>query len=186
MDAFATADDLALRMRRTFSPGETAWVTALLEDAAALMRGVMRNQVYPPAQSTYVAYPTGGWVRLPQDFVNSVDSVQRDGTDVEFVLRQDSIGVDCDEPVTIEFSYGLTVAPADLVGINCALVSGVMLTAEAGVGLTAGGLSSIAIDDFKASFADGGAASGMVLSEHSRDYLVSHYGRSAWVVEASR
>lgn len=186
MTAFATADDLAVRMKRTFTEGDQAWVTALLEDAAGVMRGVMRNQVYPSAQSTYLAYPTGGWVDLPQGFIRSVDAVTRDGDPVRFERVQDSIRVHCDGPVEVTFTYGLDTAPADLIGINCALVSGVILTVENGLGLTAGGTSSVAIDDFKLAFADAGASSGAALTDTTRDYLVQNYGRSAWVVEASR
>lgn len=183
MEAFATHEDLAKRLNRTFTPDEEAWVTTLLEDAADFMRGVMRNQVYPSSQSTYVAYPAGGRVDLPQGFVRSVDSVKRDDTDVPFVRREDSVFVDGVAPVSVTFTYGLSAAPGDLVSINCALVSQMMLTVQAGLGLSGGGLSSVAIDDFKAAFADGGSSTGLSLSEHTRAYLEERYGRTSWVVD---
>jgi hypothetical protein len=183
MTAFASASDLEARLGRTFSSPEEEQVTVLLEDAAALMRGVMRNQVYPATQATYVAYPSGGRVDLPQDFVVSVDAVEREGVEIEYTRREDSVIVDCDEAVDITFTYGLDAAPADLVGINCAIVSNALLTTGAGLGLTAGGLSSVAIDDFRAAFADGGSSAGMTITPHLREYLVSRYGRAAWVVD---
>lgn len=183
MIAFATSDDLALRLNRTFTTGEEAWVTALLEDAADFMRGVMGSQVYPSTQSTYVAYPVGGRVTLPQGMVRSVDAVERDGEEVEYERRQDTLFVDCNDPVDVTFTYGLDAAPGDLVSINCALVSQMMLTVEAGLGLSGGGLSSVAIDDFRAAFADGGASTGLSMTDHTRNYLVGKYGTSAWVVE---
>lgn len=186
MDAFATFADLSLRLQRDFAPSEQGWVTALLEDAADYMRGVIGNQVYPPAQSTYIAYPTGGWVNLPQSPVQSVDSVERDGLDVKFERFQDSIKVDCREPVTVTFSYGVAVVPSDLRSFNCALAAQMMLTVESGLGLTAGGLSSVAIDDFKASFADAGASTGMYLTDASQTYLRNKYGTTAWVVGVGR
>jgi len=186
MDAFATSAQLGVRMNRTFTPDEEEWITSLLEDAADFMRGVMRNQVYPSTTSTFTAYPVGGRVALPQSFVRTIGSVKRDGVDVAFTRFQDTLMVDCDLPVDVAFTYGLAAAPGDLVGINCALVSQMMLTIEAGVGLTAGGLSSIAIDDFKAAWADAGAGSGLTLTDATRAYLVETYGRSAWVVEASQ
>jgi len=162
-------------------------VTLLLEDAAALMRGVMRNQVYPSRSSSYLVYPVGGRVALPQSFVRSVDSiVDANGLPVAFTLVQDTVCVSSDVPITITFTYGLAAAPSDLVGINCALVGQVLLTINAGLGLNAGGLSSVAIDDFKAAFADGGVGTGMSLSANTEQYLIDHYGRSSWVVEASR
>lgn len=186
MTAFATYEDLAKRMMRTFTQPEQEWVTALLEDAADLMRGVMRNHVYPATTSTYVAYPTGGRVALPQSFVRSIDSVQRDGVDVPYVRVQDAINVGSSDPVEVTFTYGLAEPPSYLIQINCALVSTVMLTVEAGVGLNAGGLSSVALDDFKAAWADAGASAGMVVTEHIRRYLEENYGSTAWVVEVSQ
>lgn len=173
-------------MMRTFTAPEQEWVTALLEDAADLMRGVMRNHVYPATTSTYTAYPTGGRVALPQSFVRSIDSVQRDGVDVSYVRFQDTIKVESNDPVDVTFTYGVDIVPSYLIHINCALVSTTMLTVEAGIGLTAGGLSSVALDDFKAAWADAGASAGMVMTEHMRRHLEATYGTASWVVEASQ
>lgn len=182
MEAFATFFDLGLRLQRTFTTAEQGWVTALLQDAAAFMRGVMRNQVYPSQQSTYIAYPAAGWVALPQSYVQSVDSVARLGSNVQWEQHADSIRVSCSGPLTVTFTHGLTTPPNDLVGINCALAAQMMLTVESQIGLTAGGLSSIAIDDYKASFADGGIGTGLSLTEATRTYLEDHYGTTTWVV----
>lgn len=184
MEAFATFSDLATRLQRDFTPAEQGWVTALLQDAADFMRGVMRNQVYPSQQSTYIAYPTAGWVRLPQSYVRSVDTVTQNSLPVLWVRSEDSIRVatNCNDPLTVTFTYGLGTPPSDLVGINCALAAQMMLTIEAGIGLTAGGLSSIAIDDYKAAFADGGIGTGLSLTPATKQYLEDHYGSTTWVV----
>ena len=185
MDAFATAADLATAMKRTFSADEQAWVKTLLEQAAGIMRGVMHSQVYPSQQATYVAYPFAGRVALPQGFIRSIDAVQRDGADIPFRRVEDVIFVDCDTPVDVTVTSGLDAAPDDLKGINCALVSAPIMTVEAGIGLTAGGLSSVALDDFKAAWADGGASSGMTPSEFTKAYLEQAYGTTAWVVQTA-
>jgi len=182
MTAFATYSDLGTRMKRVFTEEEQPWITSLLDDAAALMRGAMRSPVYPPAEWAYTAYPHGGRVDLP-DFVNDIVSVQQDSADIAYRRFEDTVTVDCGGPVHVTLNVGLTDPPADLLAINCVLVSGAILTVEAGIGLTAGGLSSVALDDFKAAWADAGAASGMALSEATCDYLESHYGRTGWVVE---
>lgn len=186
--AFATYLDLGGRMKRTFTTDEQTWVTMLLEDAAAFMRGVMRNQVYPTRQSTYVAYPVGGWVRLPQSHVVSVDAVVSNLTltAVSWDQEQDSIRPWCDGPVKVTFTYGLTAPPADLVAINCALVSQQMLTVEAGLGLNAGGLSSAALDDYKIAFADGGKGSGLSMTDDTHKYLEQTYGTTGWFVSTSQ
>jgi hypothetical protein len=187
MTAFATFSDLANRLGVTYTPSQQTQVTLLLEDAASMMRGVMHNWVYPSRQSTYTAYPVGGRVALPQSFIRSVDSVVSSlGLPVKFSLRQDVVLVDSDNPVVITFSFGLSVAPSDLVGINCALAAQVLTMVAAGLGLNASGLSSVAIDDFKAAFAAGGEGTGMSLTALNKKYLEDVYGTTVWVVEASR
>lgn len=183
MDAFATADQLAAAMKRTFTVDEVVWVTALLQQAAGIMRGLMHSQVYPSSQSTYRAYPVGGRVALPQGFIRSIDAVQCGGVDATYTRFEDTILVDDNVPLDLTITSGLDVAPEDLIAINCALVSAPMMTIEAGIGLTAGGLSSVALDDFKAAWADGGASSGMTPSPFTQTYLEDTYGTTSWVVQ---
>jgi len=186
MDAFATAAQLATAMQRTFTTEEQTWVTSLLEQAAGIMRGVMHSQVYPSSQSTYRAYPVGRRVALPQGFIQSIDAVELAGVtlveDTDYTRFEDTIILGCNDPVDITVTSGLDTAPDDLVGINCALVSGPIMTVEAGIGLNAGGLSSVALDDFKAAWADGGAESGMNPTPFTIAYLQSAYGTTGWVV----
>jgi hypothetical protein len=68
------------------------------------------------------------------------------------------------------------------VGLNCALVSQTVTLVEADLGLSIGGLSSVALDDFKIAFADGGALTGLALPEPQLRYLQSAYGSTGWVV----
>lgn len=188
MTAFATYIDLGLRLNKDFS-ADHAWVDALLGDAAEFMRGNMNgNQVYPSSQSMYLAYPVEGRVTLPQTMVTSVDAVvsPTTGLPVAYTGRQGVVYLTCDDPVNITFTYGLAAAPADLVNINCALVSQQMLTVTANLGLSAAGLSSVAIDDFKLAFADGGVGAGLSLTPSTLQYLERRYGSQAWVVKAYR
>lgn len=193
MTAFATYTDLGVRMQRTFTVAEQPWITALLEDAAGLMRGVMRQQVYPVVTAAvYTAYPVGRRVDLPLAFVRSIVSVvqdgttltlSEDGTDTDSYTRfEDSLTVPTNYPVTITVTYGLDAPPRDLVAINCVIVSSAILTVEVGTGLTAGGLSSVAIDDFKAAWADAGEQSGLTIPPLTVDYLTKQYGVTGWVV----
>jgi hypothetical protein len=186
MTAFATAAELSVRLNRTFSAEEEVWVESLLEDAADFMRGVMGNKVYPSAQTTYTAYVSSGWVTLPQSMVRSVDAVTQNGAAITFTQFQDSIKVDVTGAIEVTFTYGVAAAPRDLVAINCALVGQQMLTVEANLGLSAGGLSSVAIDDFKLAFADAGASTGLALTANTEKYLKDNYGSSGWVVQAWR
>lgn len=184
MEAFATPKDLADRMKRTFTADEQTWVATLLGDAAAYLRGVVKASIYPVQTSTFTAYPLGGTVDMPQPYVGSIGPVTLAGTDVpvRFVRFEDRILLYNDAAVDITFTYGLAEAPADLVALNCAIVSGQITLIEADLGLQVGGLSSVALDDFKIAFADGGAGTGMALPAPQMEYLRDTYGVSGWVV----
>lgn len=200
MDAFATVDDLALRLNRTFEAGaETDWIDSLLQDASTYLRRMIGQLVWPQTESTYTDYPTEGRVDLPQWPVVSVTSVQRDMVDVPYTYRpgyltihrsNTSVGFgpfrsNVDLPVDIVYTWGYTDPPDDLVALCCVLVSTTLLTLEQNIGLTAGGLSSVAIDDFKAAWADAGASSGVVLPQTTIDSLRSLYGRGDYSIVTS-
>jgi hypothetical protein len=181
VDAFATYQDLELRLNRTFAEAEQAWITSLLEDASTYLRDdVLGLQVYPQATSTFTAWPEGGRVDLPQAPVISVGDVVQDGETLVanegYRRRDNTLYFHSDEPVTVTFTYGYATPPESLKRWTCVLVSQALLTLEQGLGLTAGGLSSVAIDDFRAAWADAGAESGMTLSDRNIRLLREQFG----------
>jgi hypothetical protein len=188
VDAFATYTELGVRLNRTFTVGvESAWITSLLEDASTYLRDdVLGVQVYPRAQSSFVAYPDGTRIDLPQAPVVSIDSVMRGTVAVPYVQRDNSLYVDCDDAVTVKFTYGYLMAPASLKRWAMVLVSQALIPLEQKLGLTAGGLSSIAIDDFKAAWADGGEESGITLSDRNIKLLREQFGARGSYVVGSR
>lgn len=186
MKAFTNPDAVSARLNRTFTSAEEDWVKALLVDASAYLRGVIGQDVFPTTQSTFTAWPDAGRVDLPQYPVVSVDAVERDGEAVEYRYRPGFITVDCDEPVDVTFTWGVAVAPPLLVSLSAVLVSQAVLAVEAGTGLTFGGLSSVALDDFRAAFADGGASSGMVLPEPQQALIRRQFGRGDVTVVETR
>lgn len=177
MTAFATADDLALLTGREFTGEQGDQIDALLEAASAHLRSVIGQDVYPAQASTYTAYPLGGREDLPQWPVVSVDAVERDGEEIDWTYRPGYILVSGDDAVDVTFTWGYESAPAELNRLTCVLVAQALATIELGLGLTAGGLSSVAIDDFKAAFAEGGAATGMSLSPHAEASIRQRFGR---------
>lgn len=182
MDAFATVADLELRLNRDFAAGaETAWITALLEDASTYLRDdVLGLQVFPQSTSTFRAWPDGGRVDMPQQPVISIDSVERDSValveDSDYTRRDSTLTFRNDLPVDITFTYGYDAAPESLKRWACVLVSQALTTLEAGLGLTVGGLSSVAIDDFKAAYADAGEMTGITLSDRNIALLREQFG----------
>ena len=107
MTAFATAENLAKRLRRTFAAGEeTEWIEELLEDASEHLRAVViGQQVFPRQQTTYTAYPDAGREDLPQWPVVSIDSVTRNDVEIPHVYRPGYILVDGDKPVDITYTW---------------------------------------------------------------------------------
>jgi hypothetical protein len=179
MTAFATVDDLALLTGRTFTAAQEDQATALLDAASAYLRGVIGQDVYPRTTSTYTAYPLGGREDLPQWPVFDVVSVERDGEEIPYIYRPGYIKVSCDDPVDITFTWGHATVPPELTRLTCVLVAQSLAVLEAGVGLNAGGISSVAIDDFKVSFAEGGAGTGMTLTPHAEASVRQQFGRGA-------
>ena len=186
MEAFATYSDLEARLNRVFSTQERAWVTTLLEDASTYLRDeVIGLQVFPQTQTTFKAYPNHGQVVLPQQPVISVDAVTRNGAPIAYVLRDGVLFIqDNTAPVEITFTYGYETAPESLKRWACVLVSQALTTLELKLGLTVGGLSSVSIDDFKVAFADGGADTGMQLSDRNIALIRGQYSTGTQVVGA--
>lgn len=180
MTAFATHVELGKRLGRTFTPEEQLWVTELLGDAAEYMRGIIGEQVYPPKQITFTAWPDCGRVDLPASAVQSIDAVERDGHPVAFTRVLAHLMVSGGGPVAVTITVGFTSAPRDLIALNCAMVSTQLMLVEAGLGLQVGGLSSVALDDFKVAFADAGEQTGLSLPAIQREYLRTRYGGSVF------
>lgn len=185
MDAFATYQDLEARLNRVFSVDEQDWITTLLEDASTYLReDVIGLQVFPQATATFTAWASNGEVILPQQPVVSVGSVTQDGAAVEFTHRDGVLylkGADEALPVSVTFTFGYAVAPEGLKRWACVLVSQTLTTLELNLGLSVGGLSSVALDDFKAAFADGGEQTGMSLSDRNVSLLRRQYNPGVYV-----
>ncbi len=174
---FAEAKDLSKRLKREFSQAESEWLDELLADATAYLQREIGQQVAPRQTVTFSDWPSAGWVDLPQWPVVSVDAVERGGAPVSFEERPGRIRVGSDAKVDVTFTFGYSKPPRDLEALCCALVSQQLLLVEAQLGLSIGGLSSVALDDFKIAFADGGEGTGLTLPQVTIDGLKQSYGR---------
>jgi hypothetical protein len=185
VDAFATAEELGIRLGRVFPDEQEPQITKLLEDASTYLRDdVIGQQVYPPRTTTFTAWPDNGVIDLPQQPVTAVTAVTRGGTPVHYEWRPGVLLVDGDGPTDVTFTYGYAEAPESLKRWTCVLVSQTLTTLELNLGLTAGGLSSVGIDDFRAAFADGGASTGMELTQANQDRLRAQWGSTATVASS--
>lgn len=186
---FATATEVAAAMKRTFTTEETQWVEQRIEAATEYMRSNMGGvHIAPVATTTESVYPVSGEVALSQPYIRSIDAVTFQGAAIAYSRYQDTIRVANYRATELEVTYthGLDKVPADLRDICIALVAGQIDNMENDLGISVGGLSSIALDDFKVAFADGGDKTGLYLSEHHIAYLQRKYGRSMWVLETRK
>lgn len=186
MEAFAVPDDVAARLNRSFTAEEEEWIGTLLADASAYLRAVIGQDVYPVTQSTFEAWPDAGRVDLPQWPVVSVDAVTRDGNPVEYLYRPGFVEVRGDASVDVTFTWGVDESPELLVGLASVLVSQAIMAVETAGALTFGGLSSLALDDFRAAFGNAGAESGMVLPKSQQQLVRSTFGRGGVTVVETR
>jgi len=191
VDAFATYQDLEARLNRTFTVPERTWITTLLGDASTYLRDdVLGQQIYPQSTSTFTVWPDGGRVDIPQQPLISIDAVERDSValveDTDYTRRDSTLTFRNDLPVDVTFTYGYRTAPESLKRWTCVLVSQVLTPLEAGLGLAVGGLSSVAIDDFKAAFADAGDNTGITLSDRNIALLREQFGTPSTHVVTTR
>ena len=174
---FAVAADLGTRMKRELTLDEVLWIDELLADATAYLQREIGQLLYPRQTVTFKDWPSAGWVDLPQWPVISVDGVTRGGASVMFEERLGRVRVSGDAAVDVTFTFGYSDSPRDLTALCVALVSQQILLVEAGLGLSIGGLSSVALDDFKIAFADGGEGTGLTLPKVTLDGLRQKFGR---------
>lgn len=185
MTAFATVEDLEALLKTTYTGDDIGQVEALLDAASGHLRHVIGQDVYPTTMTTYTAYPTFGREDLPQWPVVTVESVQRDGVDVDFTYRPGFIMVRSDDPCEVTFTWGVSTPPEELKRLTLVLAAQALQMFETTGALTAGGLSSLAIDDFRAAFADGGSETGISLTPHAEKSIQKAFGRGGVdVIEA--
>ena len=184
MTAFATKADLAVRLKRAVptaaSLEESQW-DAALDDASAYLRGVIGWQVYPEATVTTVLFGSGGrWLSLPGG-ATSVASVTGDYVPSEWSVVDGALYGDSGTwwgKVTVEYTVGFAAAPDDLVAFCCVVASQVLaVTAELGA-LSATGVASVAIDDYRKAWSQGESA-GLDLPQRVEDQIRSTYGAGA-------
>lgn len=132
------AEDVELRLGRSFTASEELRIGTLVTDASASIRNYMRQEV-TQATTTIPLKVHNGRIRLPQRPVNAVTAVanvngsgpvfyQWWGDDLIYVGANvlDSFGW---EPwrngiaaLTVTYDHGYAVVPDDIIGIGCSKV----------------------------------------------------------------
>lgn len=186
MAAFASASDLAARLNVTFTSGQTAQATQLLDGASAYIRALVGGYVSAVAGdvATLVA-PPGYWLHLPHGPVTAVASVVLDGetiTDYQRVGRRlyladgwrsefaaDSISSEDDDLdfVVVTYSHGYTSTD------DLALAKDACLSMAAASVANVSGVKRERIDDYEIEFGELNRSS---LGPNLERMLVKKYG----------
>jgi len=183
MTGFATVANLQDRLKKTFTGADIAWAQTLLDDASEHLRSVLGWQVYPAATVTVRTKANAGdFYRIPVQPVQSIGTVKVDGNTVTVDEFDGGIQFDDDQGIAeITFTAGYNSVPPVLRSWTCVLAAqAIDAVTKLGM-LSSAGLSSVAIDDFKMAWADGGEGSGYVLPDRVVEKLRESYGTTAYV-----
>lgn len=188
--AFASTSQLATRLGRTFTAAETSQAGALLDDATAYLQSEIGQLVEDGTMVVGLTVdPRETRVRLPQWPVQLVNSVLLNGdaiTDYEIVdgHLERVVGFPADvgesfSTVTVDYDYGLTVVPSELVTWCCVLAAGAMAQVARGGTLGAAGVTSERVDDYAVNYDADSTA--FQLPERILNRLRSSYGAGVHV-----
>ena len=189
---FATVADLAGRLGVAVPTGGSAAYTqmdAALEDASNDLRGVIGQAINFGSSTVSVRATPGGYVRLPAVPAVEVESVLHDGEAVGWYRLVDSatllVPSDYGRTLTVTYSHGWQTIPGELVKWACVLAAASIAAAKSGNLGLAGGLSSVGVDDARASWATnvGEQGEGVSLPGRVAERLRATYGAPAITVE---
>lgn len=179
---FASVADLQARLNKTFAEPDLPWVQTLLDDASDHLRSVLGWQVWPVASVTVrTKVNVGDFYRIPIQPVQALGAVTVDGVGVAVTEFDGGIQFKDQGIAVISFTAGYATIPAVLTSWACVLAAQAMdAVVKLGM-LSSAGLSSVAIDDFKMAWANGGEGSGYVLPDRVVEQLRASFGTSAYV-----
>lgn len=199
MAAFAEVSDLESRLNTAFDSGQVDQVTQLLEDASAHLRSIIGQDVFPPATVSFDLWATPGDRDLPLPLapVVSITSVTINATVVQatlidgrLLLAQPVVPVVtalfCDPvAVTIIAVVGVPTVPIELVSWCCVLASQALASITELDSLGSGEVTSLAIDDYRKGYAQGGPGPFSV-PDRVADRLRARYGGGTYVISSAR
>ena len=190
---FATVADLAARLKidePAPSSAEYLQLQALLNDASSELREITGQALNPGTSTVTIRTDRTGDGNFPAVPAREITSVTQDDealTEDEYKFDAKQIRVKSCREVELEVTYdhGWEPIPDDLLRWTCVLAAAGLVAARSGNLGLAGGLSSIAIDDARATWATnvGEQGAGVSLPPHIEDRLRRNYGAAGITVE---
>lgn len=183
MVSFATVADLQTATKKTYTGSDIDWVTELLAQASTHLRTILGWQVYPVTTMSYrTRIKAYTFYPLPAQPATLTSVVLKDGTAVVTDVYDGGFEPETGGTAVVTFTAGYAAAPPDLKSWTVVLATQVIdVVTKLGM-LSSGGLSSVAIDDFKMVWTQTGEnTSGYGLPETVVVRLKEAYASSAYV-----
>lgn len=211
LSSLATVADLSARLGVAApTPASVAFIQmqAALDDASGDLRGVIGQALNQGTSTVTVRATPGGYVRLPAVPATAITSVLHHGVAVWY-RQVDSatlfvpvhsidprLAYDLNLPMppmpdhygwtlSITYTHGWAVIPAELVKWTCVMAAASLAAAKSGNLGLAGGLSSVGVDDARATWATnvGEQGEGITIPVRVADRLRASYGTPSITVE---
>lgn len=187
LDPLATVADLEAR-GLTVDVSETALVATYLDVASAAVREAAGTSISRATSTIVLEGEPGQRLKLPGLPIVSVASVSIDGdAATDWLLRSERLWrargwTACDEPseVSVTYTHGLLVVPADIVDLVCRMVTAALLAYRAlgdGEALAADkSVTSERIGDYAVTYGSDGRVTEMDLPQYWRERLQARFG----------
>jgi hypothetical protein len=182
--------------------GEVAVVNRLIRSASAAVCNAAGAPIIQSTSTVTLTAFDGQLLRLPGLPIQSVQSViaTADGSVItdwvpvaSGLYRRsgwglsDAPGLDGPMQVTVTYTHGLAIVPADIAELVVSVViAGLEAFRSENLGLNNGRVSSVGIDDFKEGYATGldvEAVTPMTLPSRTRRWLAARFGNGSQVVK---
>lgn len=185
-EPFATASDLALRLKRDVwtDPDELAQVEQFLEDASNDLRDEIGWQVYPPVEVTVdVVSDWRGIAVLPGAPVASIGSVSQNDTVIssgsyEFRGGLLHLGVR-NSGVSVTYTVGYAIPPSALIRWTCVLAAQALAAVEED-GAFGATPASRALADYRISYSERQQMGELPIPARVLERLRSTYGQGVY------
>jgi hypothetical protein len=179
-----TADLLA----RNVDPGALDLDLAL-SVATAAIRDAAGAAITRETSTVQVTAPSGNLLGLPGPVISVASVLHRGAAVTDFEVLPNGLWRHCGwgyapKPVTVTYTHGLAVVPADLVDLTCQLAIAWLDHMSSGGGSTAG-LTDVAIDDARESYdaESAGQISPAYIPAATREWLARRFGGGVAMVD---
>jgi hypothetical protein len=190
----ATVADLTAR-GVVVAPTEESAVATFLDVASAAVRAAAGSQISESTDTVTLAGPRDTRLTLPAGPVSAVESVLLNGVPVtDFAARSGALSrcegwaPEPDSEVTVTYTHGFPVVPADIVELVCRMAASALVEyrSDPASALTMRQVQSERAGEYSVSYTNAQLASAYEVPEYLRARLAARFGGGSAVVVKQR